>query len=71
MANILQDVNERPDTILGDFSKPDPLVTFAPDDITHTYGSKWKQRYFKRVGDDVIVMPPSRTSGTSNGARTT
>ena len=57
MANILQDIKERPAAVLGDFSKPDPLVTFTSDDITHTYGSKWKQRYFKRVGDDFIVMP--------------
>ena len=57
MANILQDVRERPEAVLGDFSKADPLLTFSRDDVTHTYGSKWKQRYFKRVGDDFVVMP--------------
>ena len=29
MANILVDVNERPDAVLGDFSTPNPLVTFG------------------------------------------
>ena len=57
MANILVDVDERPDAILGDFSTPSPLVTFDPDDIDFTYGSKWKQRYFTRVGDDFFVFP--------------
>ena len=32
--------------------KPDPLVTFTRDDIAFVYGSKWKQRYFTKVGDD-------------------
>ena len=57
MANILVDVKERPGVILGDFSKPDPLVTFAKEDIVFTYGSKWKQRYFTRIGDDLFVFP--------------
>ena len=57
MANVLQDVKARPAAILADFSTPDPLVTFSRDEITHTYGSKWKQRYFKRVGDDFVVLP--------------
>ena len=57
MANVLQDVKKRPEAVLGDFSRPDPLVTFSKDDFTHTYGSKWKQRYFKQIGDDFVVMP--------------
>jgi len=57
MANILVDVRERPDAILGDFSTPNPLVTFDLDDIAFTYGSRWKQRYFTRVGDDYFVFP--------------
>ena len=57
MANILVDVNERPDAVLGDFSAPNPLVTFSTDDIAYTYGSKWKQRYFTRIGDDYFAFP--------------
>src|SRR5262245_51632450 len=52
MANVVVDPRTRPDVILPDLSKPDPLVTFTRDDIAFTYGSKWKQRYFKKVGDD-------------------
>ena len=57
MANVLLDPRARPDAILGDFETPHPLVTFRPEDITYTYGSKWKQRYFTRRGDDLFVFP--------------
>ena len=57
MANVLLDPRERPDAILGDFETPNPLVTFRPEDVTFTYGRKWKQRYFTRRGDDLFVFP--------------
>ena len=57
MANVVQNPKEHPDAILGDFTNPDPLVTFSKDDIAFTYGSKWKQRYFGRSGDTYFVFP--------------
>src|SRR5579872_5063417 len=57
MANIVLDPKEHPDAIIPDLSKPDPLVTFTKNDIAFTYGSKWKQRYFKKVGDDYYALP--------------
>jgi predicted CXXCH cytochrome family protein len=57
MANILVDVDAHPEAVLGDFSTPNPLVSFDLDDVAFTYGSKWKQRYFTRVGDDYFVLP--------------
>ncbi len=57
MANVLQDPAARPAAILADFDTANPLVTFGPEDIAFTYGSKWKQRYFTRVGDDFFVFP--------------
>ncbi|MGI8991341.1 MAG: cytochrome c3 family protein [Bryobacteraceae bacterium] len=57
MANVVVDPKTHPDAVLGDFSKPNPLVTFGLKDVAFTYGSKWKQRYFKRVGDDYFVFP--------------
>ncbi len=57
MANILQDVKVHPEAILGDFSKPNPAVTFRKEDIVFTYGSKWKQRYFAKAGSDYFVLP--------------
>lgn len=57
MANVVRDPTTHPDAIIPDLSKADPLLTFARDDIALVYGSKWKQRYFKKVGDDYFVLP--------------
>ncbi len=56
MANIVRDPREHPDAILPDLSKPDPLVNFKKEDIGLVYGSIWKQRYFKKVGDDYYPL---------------
>ena len=57
MANVVRDPKQHPEAVLPDFSKPDPLLTFKLDDVAFVYGSKWKQRYFKRVGDDYFPLP--------------
>src|SRR4051812_39258346 len=50
MANVVTDPREHPDVVLPDFNKPDPLLTFKLSDVAFVYGSKWKQRYFTKVG---------------------
>jgi len=70
MANVVLDLKTHPDAIIPDLSKPDPLVTFTKNDIAFTYGSKWKQRYFTKVGDDYFPSAPSGTSRTSGGRAT-
>ena len=57
MANVVRDPSTHPDAILPDLSKADPVVTFHRQDIAFVYGSKWKQRYFKKVGDDYFPLP--------------
>src|SRR5271168_797784 len=57
MANVVQDPKVHPEAILSDLSKPDPLVKFTRDQIALTYGSKWKQRYFTKIGDDYFPFP--------------
>jgi Cytochrome c554 and c-prime len=57
MAKVIQDPAKHPEAIIADFSTPNPLVTFRKEDITFTYGSKWKQRYFTKRGDDYYVFP--------------
>jgi predicted CXXCH cytochrome family protein len=57
MANVIQDPKTHPEAIVGDFAKPNPLVTFKKDQIAFTYGSKWKQRYFTKIGGDYFVFP--------------
>jgi predicted CXXCH cytochrome family protein len=57
MANVVRTPAEHPDAILPDLAKADPLLTFSKQDIAFVYGSKWKQRYFKKVGDDYFPLP--------------
>jgi predicted CXXCH cytochrome family protein len=56
MANVIRDPKLHPDAIIPDLSKPDPLVKFTKDDIAFVYGSKWKQRYFTKKGDDYYPL---------------
>ncbi len=57
MANVVRDPREHPEAILPDLTKADPLVHFTKADVALVYGSLWKQRYFKKVGDDYFVFP--------------
>jgi len=56
MANVIRDPKVHSAAILPDLSKPDPLVKFTKDDIAFVYGSKWKQRYFTKKGDDYYPL---------------
>ena len=57
MANVVRDPREHPEAVIPDFSKPDPLLTFTLDDVAFVYGSGWKQRYFKKQGNDYFPLP--------------
>src|SRR5581483_4329401 len=57
MANVLQDVKAHPEVVVGDFSKLNPVVTFKKEDVEFTYGSKWKQRYLTKRGDEFYFFP--------------
>ena len=57
MANVVLDPKDHPEAIIPDLSKADPLVNFTKNDIAFVYGSKWKQRYFTKVGDDYFPLP--------------
>jgi predicted CXXCH cytochrome family protein len=57
MANVVTDPRQHPELVAPDFSKADPLLTFKLDDVAFVYGSKWKQRYFTKVGSDYFPLP--------------
>jgi predicted CXXCH cytochrome family protein len=58
MANIVRDPKVHPDAIIPDLAQADPqIVKFTKDDVAFVYGSRWKQRYFKKVGDDYFPLP--------------
>ena len=57
MANVVRDPREHPEAVIPDFSKPDPLVNFSIGDVAFVYGSRWKQRYFVKIGNDYFPEP--------------
>jgi predicted CXXCH cytochrome family protein len=56
MANVVRDPKIHPEAILPDLSRPNPLVKFTKEEIAFVYGSKWKQRYFTKKGDDYYPL---------------
>jgi predicted CXXCH cytochrome family protein len=57
MANVVTDPKVHPEFVLPDFSKADPqIVNFKLSDVAFVYGTKWKQRYFTKVGNDYFPL---------------
>jgi predicted CXXCH cytochrome family protein len=56
MANVVRDPREHPDAIIPDLNTNN-VAKFTKDQVAFVYGSKWKQRYFTRVGDDYYPLP--------------
>ncbi len=48
---------QSPDEILGDFTTPNPLVTFKKEDIEFVVGSAWEQVYLYRKGEALYPFP--------------
>ena len=57
MANVVRNPKEHPEAVLGDFTRPDPIRNFDLDEVAFVYGSRWKQRYFTKRGDDYFPEP--------------
>lgn len=57
MANVVRDPKLHPEAVVGDFTHADPLRTFGIDEVALVYGSRYKQRYFVKRGDDYYPMP--------------
>ena len=57
MANVVRDPKLHPEAVLGDFDHPDPNRTFDLSQVAFVYGSRWKQRYFAKRGDDYYPLP--------------
>lgn len=51
---VLQGPNK---TVKGDFSSTDPALTFGIEDVNMVVGSRFKQRYAKKIGDDYYMLP--------------
>jgi predicted CXXCH cytochrome family protein len=57
MANVVRDPKAHPEAVLGDFTHANPIVTFGLDQVAFVYGSRWKQRYFTKRGDEYYPLP--------------
>jgi hypothetical protein len=47
----------RPDDILGDFSTPDPAVTFKKEAIEYVVGNRWEQVYVRIIEGEYYPLP--------------
>jgi predicted CXXCH cytochrome family protein len=56
MANVVRDPKTHPDAIIPDLNTND-IARFTIDQVAFVYGSKWKQRYFTKIGDDYYPLP--------------
>jgi len=56
MANVVRDPREHPDAIIPDLTTNN-VAPFTLDQVAFVYGSRWKQRYFTRIGDDYFPLP--------------
>jgi predicted CXXCH cytochrome family protein len=56
MANVVRDPREHPEAILPDLAT-NPFQKFERSEVALVYGSRWKQRYFIKLGDDYFVEP--------------
>lgn len=63
MANVVRDPGQHPDAIIPDL-KTNHIAPFTVDQVALVYGSKWKQRYFTRIGDDYYPLPVQWDVGT-------
>ena len=58
MANVVRDPKLHPDAIIPDLATNTVAnAKFTKDDVAFVYGSLWKQRYFKKVGDSYSRRP--------------
>lgn len=56
MANVVRDPREHPDAIIPDL-RTNNIAKFTLDQVAFVYGSRWKQRYFTKIGDDYYPLP--------------
>ena len=57
MANVLRDPKVHPDAIAADPATAPEELRFAKEDVAFSYGSIWKQRYWKKSGDTYVPLP--------------
>jgi predicted CXXCH cytochrome family protein len=57
MANVLRDPKVHPDAFAADPTTAPEGLRFSKGDVAFIYGSKWKQRFWKKAGDSYVPLP--------------
>jgi len=57
MANVVRDPKLHPEAFAADPQTAPEELRFSRDEVAFVYGSKWKQRYFKKSGDTYVPIP--------------
>jgi hypothetical protein len=68
MANVVSDPRVRPQAVIPDFTKADPLLTFKLDDVALTYGSSGSSD-ISSASAMILSVAGSGTSVTGYGVR--
>jgi predicted CXXCH cytochrome family protein len=55
MANVVRDPREHPEAIIPNLAT-NTVAKFTKEQVALVYGSRWKQRYFTKVGDDYFPL---------------
>ncbi|HXR96584.1 MAG TPA: cytochrome c3 family protein [Terriglobales bacterium] len=63
MANVVRDPKQYPHAVIPDLAT-NTVAPFALSQVALVYGSRWKQRYFTRIGDDYYPLPAQWDIGT-------
>lgn len=63
MANVVRDPRDDPHAFIADI-RTNTVAPFTIDQVALVYGSRWKQRYFTRVGGDLYPLPVQWDIGT-------
>jgi predicted CXXCH cytochrome family protein len=63
MANVVLDPRQNPDAIIPDL-RTNNVAKFTLDQVAFVYGSRWKQRYFTKIGNDYYPLPVQWDVGT-------
>ncbi len=57
-ARMIQNPADDPTVVVGNFTQPDPDLTFSLQDVVYTIGSQWKQRYItKDENGNFYILP--------------
>ena len=57
MAHVVSDPRASPSAVSADLASAPATMKPAPGDADLVYGSRWKQRFFKKIGNDYYVLP--------------